>query len=165
MILHQTFRFFRQFGFLDVQVRINFRNVIFIPCKWCKICKYYVNSMVISWSTIQKEDKECIWVKYLIYAVLLQCKICRIVRAFSAKSVFPKLQSSQKNVFFSKSALSVSSVMQLIKANIQQKICQMCPSVAKLLQCCHCTQCCNSWKPTNGRKLPTFVCWPRANIL
>ena len=51
-------------------------------------------------STCQKEEKECIWVKYLIYAVLLRFQICRNLRVFSAKSVFPKFQSSQNNVFF-----------------------------------------------------------------
>ena len=59
----------------------------------------YVNSMVISCSTCEKEEKECIWVKYLIYAVLSQSKICSNLRTFSAKSVFPKFQSSQKNIF------------------------------------------------------------------
>ena len=56
--------------------------------------------MVISCRTCQKEGKYCKWVKYLIYAVLSQFQICRNLRVFSDKSVFPKLQSSQKNVFF-----------------------------------------------------------------
>ena len=56
--------------------------------------------MVISYSTCQEEEKECMWVKYLIYAVLSQFQICRILRIFSAKSVFQKFQSSQKNGFF-----------------------------------------------------------------
>ena len=49
--------------FLDMKVRTNFQNVILIACRWCKMCKYYLNSMVISCSTGQKEEKECIWVK------------------------------------------------------------------------------------------------------
>ena len=56
--------------------------------------------MVTSYSTCQKEEKECIWVKYLIYAVLPQFKICRNLRIFSAKSEFPKFQGSRKNIFF-----------------------------------------------------------------
>ena len=59
--------------------------------------KYYVNGMVISCSTCQKEEKECIWVKYLIYTVLSKFQTCRNLRAFSAKSVIP--QCSQKIVF------------------------------------------------------------------
>ena len=51
--------------------------------------------MVISCSSCQKEEKE-----YLIYTVLSRFQICCNLRVFSAKSVFPKLQSSQKNVFF-----------------------------------------------------------------
>ena len=62
--------------------------------------KHYVNSMVISCSTCHKEEKERMWVKYMFYIFLLQLKICRNLRVFSAKSVFPKFQSSQKNVFF-----------------------------------------------------------------
>ena len=37
-----------KFGFLNMQIRNNFKNVIFIACKWFKIFKYYVNSMVIT---------------------------------------------------------------------------------------------------------------------
>ena len=45
-----------KFGFLNVQIRYNFKNINFITCKWSKICKYYVNSMVISCSTCQKKE-------------------------------------------------------------------------------------------------------------
>ena len=54
--------FSAKFGFLNMQVRTNFQNVIFKTCKGCKIYKYFVNSIVISCSTCQKEEKECIWV-------------------------------------------------------------------------------------------------------
>ena len=47
--------------------------------------------------TCQKEEKECILVKYLIYTVLLQFWICSHLCNFSAKSVFTKFQ---KNGFF-----------------------------------------------------------------
>ena len=56
-------RFSAKFGFLDLQVRTYFQNVIFIARKWCKICKYYVNNMGISCSTFQNEEKEYIWVR------------------------------------------------------------------------------------------------------
>ena len=85
-----------------MQIRNNFKNIIFIACKWGKICKYYLNSMVILYSIGQKEEKECMWVKYLIYTALSQFQICCNLRVFSssAKSVFPKFQSSQKMFFF-----------------------------------------------------------------
>ena len=53
--------------------------------------------------TCQKEEKECIPVKYLIYAVVSQFQICCHLRIFSPKSVFPKFLSFHKK-FFSKSA-------------------------------------------------------------
>ena len=93
------------FGSLNMRIRNSNKNVNFIACKWCKICKYYLYSMVIS--LLQEEDNKRIWVKYLICAVLLQFQICRHLHVFSTKSVFPKFQSShwvhivnhKKNVF------------------------------------------------------------------
>ena len=57
------------------QIRNTFKNVICIACKWCKIGKYYVYSIVISLSLV-KRIKSCIWVKYFIYAVFWRFKIC-----------------------------------------------------------------------------------------
>ena len=76
-------KFSSKFWSLNVQIRNNLENVIFISCKWYKLCKYYVNSIVISCRTFQKEEEECIWVKYLIYAVLLQFEFGRNLRFFS----------------------------------------------------------------------------------
>ena len=64
--------------FLPLNVQITLKNTIFTACKWSKLCKYYVNSMVISCITCQKEEKECTWVNLwftqsfdfvLIYAI------------------------------------------------------------------------------------------------
>ena len=61
--------------------------------------------MVISCSTCQKEEKECIQVKYLIYADCHNLHFFVIYTFFPAKchialhSAFPKFQSSQ-NFFF-----------------------------------------------------------------
>ena len=66
-----------KFGFLNMRIRNKFKNVIFIGCKLCKIFKYSVDGMVIVYSYCQKTEKECIWVKYLIYAIMLRFKICR----------------------------------------------------------------------------------------
>ena len=60
------------------------------------------NSMVISCSTCQKEEKERTWVKYLIYAVLLRFQFflsCNLRVFFSRQICIPKIQSSQKKVF------------------------------------------------------------------
>ena len=50
--------FSANFGSLNVQIRNNFKkNVIFITCKWRKICKYLVSSMVISLSPVKTKKK------------------------------------------------------------------------------------------------------------
>ena len=69
-------KLFVKFGSLNVQIRNNLKNIICIACKWSKICKFYVKSMVISCNTCQKEEKECTWVKYLIFTVLSRFQIC-----------------------------------------------------------------------------------------
>ena len=84
------FRFSAKFGSLNMHIRNNFKNIIFIACKWCKICKYYVNSMVISCSTCQKEEKECIWVNIWLRFFLSQFQICRNLHFFLLKIFFPK---------------------------------------------------------------------------
>ena len=80
-------KFSAKIGSLNVQIR----NIIFIACKWSKICKYHVNSRVISCSTCQKEERECTWVKYFIYAIF---QFVLIYAFCSTKSVFLKFQSS-----------------------------------------------------------------------
>ena len=65
------------------------KNVIFIACKWCKICKYYV----------KRKEKKCIWVKYFIYAVLSQFKICRHLRVFPPNLYFQNLRVHKKRFF------------------------------------------------------------------
>ena len=55
--------------------------------------------MVISCSTFQNEEKEYIWVKQLIYAVLSQFQMCRNLRVFSRHIHIPKIAEFTKNVF------------------------------------------------------------------
>ena len=97
-------KFAVKFGSLNVQIRYNFKNIIFIACKWIKICKYYVSSMVISCSTCEKDEKECMWVKYLIYVVLSKFQICCSLRMFI---LLPNMYSQNfrvhKKLFFPKS--------------------------------------------------------------
>ena len=56
--------------------------------------------MVISYCTCQKEEKECTWVKYLIYAVFARSQIYCNLQIF-----LPNLYSQmfKKKMFFSKS--------------------------------------------------------------
>ena len=56
--------------------------------------------MEISCSICQKEEKEYIWVKYLIYAVLHDFNFVIIYTLFSAKFKVQDFQSSQKNHLF-----------------------------------------------------------------
>ena len=49
-----------KFEFLNMQIKNNFKNVIFIACKWCKVFKYSVNSMVISCFYCQKKKKNAL---------------------------------------------------------------------------------------------------------
>ena len=74
-----------------------------IVCKWNKMCKYHVNSMVISCSTYQKEGKECTWVRYLIDAVLLRLQIFRNLRVFFRQIYISKISGFTKKYFFSNS--------------------------------------------------------------
>ena len=55
--------------------------------------------MVISCSTCQKEEKECIWNKYLIYAVLSQFQICRNLRTFLTNQYSQNFRVHKKRVF------------------------------------------------------------------
>ena len=50
-------QFSAKYESLNVQIRNNVKNILFIACKLSKICKYYVNSMVISCSTCQRKKK------------------------------------------------------------------------------------------------------------
>ena len=91
-VLRQIFKFFPKFRSLNVQIRNNFKYITFIDCKWCNICKYYVNNMVIFCSTCQREETECTWVKYLIYAVWSQFQIFVIYAFFSPNLYFQSLE-------------------------------------------------------------------------
>ena len=62
----------------------NFKNVSFIAYKWCKICKYYVNSIIISCSTSQIRE-QCDLVKYMIYTVLFV-----VIYAFFPPNMYSK---------------------------------------------------------------------------
>ena len=79
------FQFSANFYLWTCKLEIYLENVILIACKWCILYKYYVNSMVLSCSTCQKEIKECImviYVIYVIYAVMLWFQFCSNLRVF-----------------------------------------------------------------------------------
>ena len=69
-----------------------------------KICKDFLNSIIISCSPYQKEEKEYILAKYLIYAVLPQLKFCHNVHIFFRQILIPIFFSVDKNIVFSQSA-------------------------------------------------------------
>ena len=56
-IFRQICPFSAKLASLYVQIRNYFKNVIFTAHKWCKICKEYVTSIVISCSTSHKGEK------------------------------------------------------------------------------------------------------------
>ena len=56
--------------------------------------------MLLSCSTCQKEEKECIQGKYLIHAVLLQLQICRNLRVFFRQICIPKMSQFIKKMVF-----------------------------------------------------------------
>ena len=70
----------------DVEIRKHLKNIIFTACKWCKLCKYYVNIIILSYGTCQMEEYKCTLVKCLIYAFLLQFQFSCNLSNFSAKS-------------------------------------------------------------------------------
>ena len=59
--------------------------------------------MVISFSAWQKEEHECMWVTYLIYAVFSGFKHCRILRVFFQPKLYSQNFRIHKKKFFSKS--------------------------------------------------------------
>ena len=90
-----------------MQIRNTFKNVIFIACKWCKMLKYYINIMVISCSTFQMEEKECTWVKYLIYSVLWRFQICRNLCIFFLPNLYSQnFKVNTKNPIYGRHQLS-----------------------------------------------------------
>ena len=94
-IIRQIDKFSANFRPLNMQIRNNSKNVIFIACKLCKICEYYVYSIVISLSPVKRKKKNAIGLN--IWFTLFCCNFKFVVICgffFFAKSVFPKFQSS-----------------------------------------------------------------------
>ena len=93
--------FFRQFWIFEPAKKKNFKNVIFIGCQWCEICKYYVYSIVISLSPVKRKKIYAFW--WNIWFTLF-CRIFKFVFIYAGffltKSVFLKSKSSQKKVIF-----------------------------------------------------------------
>ena len=82
----QFHRLSAKFLSLNMQIRNNFKNTILTANKTCKLCNYYVNSLVISCSTCWKGEKDCTVVNYVTCAFLPQFQFCCNLRNFSAKS-------------------------------------------------------------------------------
>ena len=88
--------------------------------KSCKLCKYYITSMVLSCGTCQMEENKCTLVKYVIYTFLLQFKFCCNLRNFSAKSLFPDFQNWQKVAYcnFAQNPLILLNYVLFIKKQL-----------------------------------------------
>ena len=91
-------KFSAKLGYFNLQIRNTFKNVIFIVYKRCKICKYQVNSMVISCSTCQKEEKACFYLFDL--HSLWRLQICCNLRVFFRKICIPKILEFTKTSSF-----------------------------------------------------------------
>ena len=88
-----------KFGFLNMQIRNNFKNVVFIACNWCKIFKYYVNTMIMSYSYSQKEEKNLFGLN--IWSTLFCCVFKFVViHMFFPPNLKPKISEFTKKWFF-----------------------------------------------------------------
>ena len=95
--------FSANFGSLNVKIRNNFKNVIFIACKWCKICKYYVYSMVISLSPVKRKKKNAFGLN--IWFTLFCCEFKFVViYAFFPPNLYSQNFRVYKKMIFSRSA-------------------------------------------------------------
>ena len=113
----------------------------------------YVNNniMVISCSTCQKEEKERTWVKYLIYAVLLQFQFflsCNL-RVFSPPNLY-----SQNSEFTKKSFFLVWSKQISTNHKSKQSVILYLPSLSDDLVICR-----SGWTTSLTGTLPSTVEW------
>ena len=92
----KSVHFSANFGSSNKHIKNNFKNVIFIVFKWCKICKYHVFSIVISLSPIKRKIIHAFGFKIGFTLFFCNFKVVVIYAFFSVKSVFPKCQCSQK---------------------------------------------------------------------
>ena len=94
--------FFAKFGCLNLHIRNNLNNVIFIACKWSKICKYFVNSIVISCSTCQTKENNAHGLN--IWFTLYFCNFKHVViYAFFPPNPYSQNFRVRKKSFFPKS--------------------------------------------------------------
>ena len=79
--------------------RINFKNIIFIACKWSKICQYYVNSLVISCGTSKWKKKNAYMLN--IWFTLYHRNLKFVVKyAFFLPNLYSKKSKFTKKCFF-----------------------------------------------------------------
>ena len=120
-----------KFESLNMQLRINFKNVIFIACKWCKICKYYVHSMIVLLSPVKKKKKNAFGLKIWFLLLCHNFKFIVIYAFF-----LPFLYSQNFRVHKQKVLSSLTSILMLVirgssdtKSNIQRFWILICPSI------------------------------------
>ena len=95
-----------------MQSRKHLKNIIFTACKWCKLCKYYVNSMILSCGICQMEKNK--WTctntqifrqiliprlsKLTIYCLLQLCRLCLFSSSFLGKIIWAALAAITKAI-------------------------------------------------------------------
>ena len=99
----KSVHFSAHFGFLNMQIRNNLKNVIFIAFKWCKIWKYYVYIMVISLSLVERKK-----IKHLGWIFDIRCfvailNLSSFTRVFSPPYLYSENFRFHKKKVFSKS--------------------------------------------------------------
>ena len=101
--------FSANFRSLNTQIKNNFKNVIFIACKWCKICKYYVYSisMVISLSPVKRKKKNAFGLNFWFMWFCRDLKFV-IIYAFFPPNLYSQKFRVHKKLFFSPSLPSTS---------------------------------------------------------
>ena len=94
----QSYKIFRQIWILYVQIRNNSKNIVFITCKWSKICQYYVNDMVILCQNERRKNTHGLNIWFTVFCP--NFKLLLIYAFFPAKYVFPKFRVYKKKCFF-----------------------------------------------------------------
>ena len=93
--------FSANFGSLNVKIWNNSKNVIFIACKRCKICIYYVYSMVISLLPVKRKKKNEFWLNIWFLLFCRDFKFVVIHACFLPNLYFQNFRVHKKMFFFS----------------------------------------------------------------
>ena len=87
------------FWSLNGQRKNNFKNIIFIACKWCKIWKYYLYSLVISLSLVKRKKKNAFGLNIWFTLFCHNFNLSSFTRFFHQIWI-PKISEFTKKCFF-----------------------------------------------------------------